>query len=196
MIDKQKTMSKLTTLNETQLVILYQETNSPKIIGELYNRHHKNIVTFCSKIVNKRELAKDLTQDVFIKIFQKLGQLKEPHAYLKWMYQIARNTCMDFLRVNKKMKFSELTELENLKEDTDSYDDIVRKEEMIKSVNVLLNKLKPLSKSLLVEKYYGQKTIFDLSDKYGLSNSAVKMRLLRTKKRVETMYEDQAMAVA
>jgi len=188
--------SKLKTLNETQLVIKYQETKTLDIIGELYKRHHKSIIIFCAKILKERELAKDLTQDIFIKISQKLGQLKDPQAFLKWMYQVARNVCMDFLRSNKKMKFSELTEIENLREDVDSYEEVIQKEEMMKSVNVLLDNLAPLSKTLLIEKYCGQKTILDLSHEYGLSNSAVKMRLLRTKKRVETMFRNQTLAVA
>lgn len=189
-------MSTLNTLNETQLVLQYQNTKSDRIIGELYNRHHKNLISFCSKILNERELAKDLTQDVFIKISQKLSQLKDAHAFLKWMYQIARNTCMDYLRANKRLKFSELTELENLFEDIDTSEELTEKEEMMRNVNVLLENLEPLSKTLLIEKYYEQKTILDLSNKYGLSNSAVKMRLLRTKKRVESMYENQTLAVA
>lgn len=187
---------KLNTLNETQLVLQYQETKASDIIGELYKRHHQHIVKFCFKILKERELAKDLAQDIFIKISQKLDQLKEPQAFLKWMYQIARNLCMDFLRSNKKMKFSELTEVENLREDPDNYEEIIEKEKLMKSVSILLEDLKPLSKTLLIEKYCEQKTILDLSHEYGLSNSAVKMRLLRTKKRVESMFQKQTLAVA
>jgi len=189
-------MPTLNSLNETQLVLEYQETKSTRIIGELYERHHKNVVSFCAKIINEREVAKDLTQDVFIKISQKLNELKEPQAFLKWMYQVARNICMDFLRTNKRIKFSELTELENLHEDIDTYAEMSEKEEVINNVNILLEELEPLSKTLLIEKYYEQRTILDLSQEYGLSSSAVKMRLLRTKKRVESMFQNQTLAVA
>lgn len=189
-------MTTLKTLNETQLVIQYQDTKASEIIGELYNRYQDNVISFCYKRIQDWDLAKDLTQDIFIKISQKLSQLKEPHAFLKWMYQIARNACMDYLRANKKRKMTDLSEIENLCEMEDEYDEAVRKEEMIKSVNILLDNIEPLSKTLLLEKYYGKKTIVDLSTEYGLSNSAVKMRLLRTKRRVESMMEKRTLAVA
>lgn len=189
-------MTKFSKLNETQLVLKYQETNSPEIIGELYRRHHENIVSFCFRIIKQREIAQDLAQDVFIKVSQKLSQLKDAHAFLKWMYQVARNVCMDFLRGKQKIKIYELKEVENFCDEGDGHAEAVRKEEFFVNVINLLENLEPLSKTLLIEKYCGQKTIMELSQDYGLSNSAVKMRLLRSKKRVERMVQKQTAAVA
>ena len=59
--------------------------------------------SFVLKRVKDKALAEDIVQDVFVKVYTKIGQLKNSEKLLAWVYQIARNTIMDYYRQRKKL---------------------------------------------------------------------------------------------
>ena len=61
------------------------------------------IFKFILAMVKDQEEAKDLTQEVFITAYNKLYTLKGQNKFSSWLYQIARNKSMDYLRKNKKI---------------------------------------------------------------------------------------------
>lgn len=69
--------------------------------SELIRITQSKLFKFCMLLGHNRELAEDLCQDVYIKAFRSLTQLKKPEAFLGWLYQIAKNLFMDMKRSQK-----------------------------------------------------------------------------------------------
>jgi len=182
-------MNSLTTLSDDILISDYLKTNDAKLYGELYNRYHKKVFLYCHKILRNKDNALDVTQDLFIKISNKLDQLNESKAFHKWLFRVAHNECIDFLRRNKKTIHYTIDSSFELSNDHDIAIKLEsdRKEMQFEKMDIALSKLKEIDKSMLVEKYIGNKTLKDLMTKYGLSESATKMRLARSRTRARKL---------
>lgn len=79
----------------------------------IYHEHKKLVYNLCLQYVLNPEDAADNTQEVFIKVYQHISQYDDQSASLKtWIYRIAINQCIDFLKAKKsKKRFGFLTSL-------------------------------------------------------------------------------------
>ena len=66
--------------------------------GELVRRYKSLVTSYCYSRVSQRETAEDLAQEVFVRGFQALCNLKKPSAFSGWLLSIAHNVCIDHLR--------------------------------------------------------------------------------------------------
>jgi RNA polymerase sigma-70 factor (ECF subfamily) len=75
----------------------------------LVERHKDNVVNTCFGFVNNYHDADDLAQDVFIEVFRSIGSFNEDSKLSTWIYRIAVNKSLDFIRKTKRKKrWSEL----------------------------------------------------------------------------------------
>ncbi|PJC49172.1 hypothetical protein CO033_02980, partial [Candidatus Nomurabacteria bacterium CG_4_9_14_0_2_um_filter_32_10] len=73
-----------------------------ELLTDLYNTHSDAIFRFCYFKTKNRETAKDLTQDVFIKVFNHITKTEEEiQNYKSFIYTVAKNTIIDFWRKSK-----------------------------------------------------------------------------------------------
>ncbi len=71
----------------------------------LYNEHNKLVYNLCLQYVLHTEDARDITQEVFVKVYQRYHQHDPALASLKtWIYRITINHCLDFLKSRKSKK--------------------------------------------------------------------------------------------
>ena len=77
---------------------------------ELYDTHADAIFRFCFFKTGNREVAKDLTQDTFIKAFNYFEKKKEVQNAKSFIYTIAKNTVIDYWRKSKSVQESQLAE--------------------------------------------------------------------------------------
>lgn len=69
-----------------------------KTIEYLYSSYYKLVKYHVYEIVRNNEDAEELTQDVFVKVFYKIGQYDEKHSFATWLINIAKHTAIDHLR--------------------------------------------------------------------------------------------------
>jgi RNA polymerase sigma-70 factor (ECF subfamily) len=67
----------------------------------LYRDYRSRVFSTAYRMVSNRADAEDITQDVFIKVFKKLGSFRGDAAVSTWIYRITVNACLDFLRRRK-----------------------------------------------------------------------------------------------
>ncbi len=72
----------------------------------LMKKYHDQIANLIYRIIHQREHVEDLTQEVFIKAFASLGSFNEEYAFSTWLYKIATNSSIDFIRKKKLHTFS------------------------------------------------------------------------------------------
>ena len=72
----------------------------------LLQKYHDQIYSFIFRMVHDRQQVEDLTQEAFIKAFASLKNFNEEYAFSTWLYKIATNNCIDYIRKRKLPTFS------------------------------------------------------------------------------------------
>lgn len=184
-------MKTLSQLSDEQLItaILQDDKNA---LGELYNRYFKKVYQKCLSVLKEEDIAFDVAQDSIMKAFDKLDSFKGNAQFSTWLYIIIHRDCLAYLR--KKNKTNVLSLEENVYEDDEeksasfaiSHEHEEAEQEKI--MFALIDHLPAEEKSLLLLKYQQGKSIEDLQASYHLTSSAIKMRLKRSKDRINELY--------
>ena len=85
---------------------------SDAAFAELYDRRARLIRAICFDATRDMQIASELTQDVFVRAFQKLGDLSDPQRFAPWLVGIARHACQEWRRgrVNERRRRRELSD--------------------------------------------------------------------------------------
>ncbi len=86
-----------------------------KAMEAIYERFNRPLFSLIYRYTANREVAEDLLQDVFLKIFSKLESLRKTETFVSWMYRIAVNTCFGYLRGSRR-QVQRTVPLNNVKE--------------------------------------------------------------------------------
>ncbi len=122
-------------------------------------------------------LAKDLVQEVFIKVWEHLESFREASSISTWIYRIAVNTCLIALRSQRKMQ--KTTQVDSLHIPSKD-EDINEKEDQLWQLHQCINKLPEGSKTIILLELEGlpQKEIAAIT---GISHEAIRVRIHRIK---------------
>jgi RNA polymerase sigma factor (sigma-70 family) len=99
----------------------------------LFERYHKRIFNFLARMTMDRDLAEDLTQNVFLRIIRYRTSYRHGLKFQSWIYQIARNVFSDHYQANKN-RFSNFVDVEKVSDhmaDSNDEDDIDQKEKVL-----------------------------------------------------------------
>lgn len=176
----------LSQMTEAQLAGAYQQTHNGQYLGELYTRYYENVFAYCIRFTHDREGALDIAQETFLRAAERIGQLRNTHQFAGWLFRIVRNGCIDFLNTkNRTIAQAETTNsLAEWDSDPFSLHPSQEKEQLLNALQIALSEMDENGRDLLKEKYLEGLPIAELQARYGLSESAVKMRLARARKRV------------
>lgn len=149
-------------------------------IVRLYNRM---VFTIVHKIVYNREEAEDITQEIFIKVFQNIEKFREQSEFSTWLYRIAYNTAISELRKRNKLQLSLDDTYGNIANiDVSDVEDGINIEQQLVYLDEIL-KIMPSEDALLVTMFYLNKhSVKDISEIVGQSIANVKVRLYRIRK--------------
>ena len=163
--------------------VLNSNSNTYELIVKKYE---KSILRFIYSIVKNKEAAEDLSQETFITAYQKLYSYSRKYKFSNWLYQIARNKSMDYLRKNKEKYNENLEEAYNIHYEF-SVETTVEFNETKKLINDYIETLKPLEKHILCLKYTNESlTFIDIAEIVKMSESAVKWRYYKICKNFNT----------
>ncbi len=148
---------------------------------------HKNMVfTIALKIVRSREDAEEIAQDVFVKAYQSLSTFKKESKFSTWLYRIVYNAAISKTR-KKKLETTNIDYdiVENYSED-DINNNLNRLEEneQKKIINTVLKKLNAEDHLLVTLYYFEEKSVEEISEIANISQSNVKVKLFRTRKKL------------
>jgi len=76
----------------------------------LLERYQKGLVNHCFTMVNEYDLANDLTQEACIKAYFQLRNYKNEYRFSTWLYKIATNLCLDFLKKRRHLSLDDIPE--------------------------------------------------------------------------------------
>jgi RNA polymerase sigma factor (sigma-70 family) len=172
-------------LTDEQLVAHFIETQKNLYFEQLYDRYSDKVYRKCLSFVKDDAKAEDFTHDIFLKLVLNLSSYKETAKFSTWLYSITYNYCIDQTRVSKK--YAEVGLDDNF-DVPDDDDDAEIAELEAQQLNKAMKQILPEEKSILMMKYQDDLSIKEISESLDISESAVKMRLLRAKEKLRKVY--------
>lgn len=180
-------------LSDDELVAKILETNDSALFGKLYDRYGEKVYRKCYSFVRNEDESKDLTQDIFLKLFIKLDTYRAEAKFSTWLYSFTYNFLVKYIKRDPQRKLSErwlrLNKNDNqqVPEEFDIEEDELFE---LKSSTLLkaLELVEPADKALLLMKYQDGILVKDIQNIFDINESAVKMRLKRARIRVIKAY--------
>ncbi|WP_418604089.1 RNA polymerase sigma factor [Hwangdonia sp.] len=185
-----KTLTDTSNLPDEDLVKAIVKTNNTVLFEILYDRYATLVYNKCFGFAKDADEAKDLTQDVFLKLFVKLASFKGKSKFSTWLYAFTYNHCVNYVTRNTAKKFEKQSvdykDIENLSYTDES--DTSFLDMKVDKLKVALELISPEEKMILLLKYQDFLSIKDIESVLGIGESAVKMRIKRAKDKLKTVY--------
>lgn len=172
-----------THLATSKGITFCQSTKDKDTFEAIYNRYVSKVYQKCLSMTQDPETSKDFTQDIFIKVYFKLNTFKNRSSFSSWLYSIAHNHCLDQLRLRKRMRVEAISDKSiNIAAESDQSTST-----QWHVMECMMNDLTSQEVTLLRLKYEEGLSIKAISGQFHLSESAIKMRLLRARNKLYTM---------
>ena len=172
---------------ELAKIIIRARKGETEALAELYSLSYNKVYFYAYKIFGNSEDATDIVQDVFIIVFTKLKDLKEPKAYLSWLSKITVNACKQKkIKDTKYIITSESNQLiENMADEDFNVEDIVADEDFKKYIFQVIDLLPEEQKRAVLLYYYEQLTIAQIAEIEETPESTIKNRLAYAREKMK-----------
>lgn len=157
----------------------------------LVRKYQKSVHALVWRKIGDFHIAEDLTQETFLKAYQKLATLKDPQSFAGWLYVIATNHCKTWLR-KKRLQTQPLETTSSVELEKATYSEYVIDENEQTAAEVhrevvkqLLAKLQESERTVITLYYLGEMTYEEISNFLGVSVNSIKNRLYRARQRLQ-----------
>ncbi|MBM77591.1 MAG: RNA polymerase subunit sigma-24 [Crocinitomicaceae bacterium] len=173
-----------------ELVLRATKGKDQQAFSFLMERYKDSIYFMLLKMVNNKDDADDLTIEAFGKAFNRLSQYTPNYAFSTWLFKIATNNCIDFLRKKKKNVMSIDNRIQNkdgdtimfeLKSDAMDPEQVAMKDQKIKLMRTYVKQLKPRYETLVEMRYFKEMSYDEISIELNLPLGTVKAQLFRAR---------------
>ena len=144
-----------------------------EIIGDLYNRFHVSIFRYLYYRVGDRQVAEDLTSEVFERMLRFIGGFRPPSdSFQAWLFQIARNLTTDYFR--KQSVRNHVALRENLVANEEDIDMNIERTLTSESLRNALNQLNEDQRDVIIMRFVAGMAIADVAQALHKSEDSVK----------------------
>lgn len=185
---------KLTTkgVYDYKLVVSALQNGDQKAYAELLTRYRDGVFFTMLKMCNNKDDAEDLTIEAFGRAFKKLEQYSPDFAFSTWLFKIATNNAIDFIRKKKQTyaisldNRSENSEYytdhsANIKSTTPDPEEMFIKKQKTEQIRLLVDNLKPRYKSMIEMFYFQEMTHEEISVALKMPLGTIKAQLFRAR---------------
>jgi len=178
-------------LRDYELVKAALERGEQNAYAELMRNYRDSLYFMMLKMTNNPQDADDLTIEAFGKAFKNIRQYTPDYAFSTWLFKIASNNCIDFIR---KRKMNESVSI-NLSDSLQTGDDLAEilpatsrtpeediiRQQKIDALRDIVSKLKPHYKKLIELRYYEELSYEEISVQLDIPIGTVKAQLFRAR---------------
>ncbi|MCO5269202.1 MAG: sigma-70 family RNA polymerase sigma factor [Brumimicrobium sp.] len=167
--------------------------------AELMGRYRESVYFMLLKMVKNPNDAEDLTIEAFGKAFHRIHQYSPNYAFSTWLFKIASNNCIDFIR----KKRINLLSIDNayinhdgdsvqidIAGDTPDPEEEYIKNQKVKAMRAVVDKLKPRYKDLIVKRYFLELSYEEIAEELDLPLGTVKAQLFRAREFLANIMEN------
>jgi len=191
-------MKDLRALEDTE-VIKQARVGNRSAFDELVHRYDKQVLSIAARYVNQAEDAKDIYQEVFMRVYKALPKFEARSEFSTWLYRITTNVCLT--HGSRRKKHSHRTHAHD-RDDTDKETDAelgvsdhetdrhTLNSEISTRVNTALNVLSPQQKMVFTLKHYEGYKLKEIADMLACSEGTVKKHLFMATQRMRDQLRD------
>ena len=191
------------TVSDTELILLTQSGNMDAF-EQLVQRYDKRVLTIAAGYVNSSDDAKDIYQEVFLRVYKGLPKFQYKSEFSTWLFRITTNVCLSYRVRGRRHSHTSLDQRVNdgdgqshalkdtLSDDTTS-DQQVHNAEIILRVEEALKSLSPRQKMVFSLKHYEGYKLREIAEMMKCSEGTVKKYLFEATARVREQLKDFAL---
>lgn len=163
-------------------LVLQTQDGDMKAYSILIKRWHPKMIRHAYRLTNDLEVAKDITQDSWNAITEKIRTLRSPTAFRVWVYRIISNKSADWIR-NKQKERTAIYDQEVVQEWNNE-------EDQVTEIKRALNELPADNKLILTMFYVDGNSVKTIAELLNISEGTVKSRLFYSRKKLKERYEN------
>jgi RNA polymerase sigma-70 factor (ECF subfamily) len=179
-------------------LVSYIIKGKTELFSVIIDRYQSKVFSTACNYTHDQEEARDLTQEIFIKLYNNLQGYKNKASFSTWLYRIAVNRCIDWTRKKKLQTVSAISDSSD--EEIDIYDTIADsgggpEEALIKQENKvyirkIVEDLPEIYKTAIILYYFEDFSPQEISDIIGVPKRTVETRLYRGKNLLKLSLEE------
>ena len=179
-------------------IISYIVKGRTELFSVLLDRYQSKVFSTVYHYTHDQEEARDLTQEIFIKIYNNLQSYKNKASFSTWLYRIAVNRCIDWTRKKKLQTVSAV--YDSSEEEIDIYDtiadsgggpeELLIKQENRTYIRKVVEELPEIYKTVIILYYFEDFSPQEISDIIGVPKRTVETRLYRGKNLLKLRLEE------
>ncbi len=177
-------------------VITQARSGDPAAFNELVRAYRRRILGTVFRLIGRQEDVEDVGQEVFLRLYHSLDQLRTPEVFEPWLYRLTVNAAYDYLRRQKRQpesRMADLSEEQVLMADAAASGRLAleekEKSQIREMVAMLLDQVSEEDRILLTLKEVEGLSLKELEKIYQVNENALKVRLFRARQRVIKGYE-------
>jgi|SRR5690606_3762313 len=157
--------------------------NKEVLFQELFEKNSERIFHLCYGYTGSSDLANDLMQETFIKVWQNLDSFRNQSQISTWIYRIAINTCLSHLRVEKKKIADELNEhiIQTVA------DTVSEKEEQVEQLYKCIAQLEE-NERIIITMVLDEVPYPEIAEISGISEGNLRVKIHRIKAKLTQLY--------
>lgn len=162
--------------------------SDPQAFQPLYEAHFKKVFLFVLHRVGDKDLAGDLTQQVFLNALTHIGRYQfRGLPFTAWLFRIAVNQCNDYFRKSKRSRVVVLedADVENLYEELTAQQTL---EEWAKRLPVILERLNPDDLQVIELRFFEGRPFKEVAEILGITETYAKVRTYRILERMKKLF--------
>ena len=159
--------------------------------NEVVQAYRKRILGTIARLIARPDEVEDVGQEVFLRLYFSLDQLRSPEVFEPWLYRLTVNAAYDYLRKQRRRQESRMADLSEQqvmiadavaggKQESEER----RKKQLRETVDALLSAVSEEDRILLTLKEVEGLSLKELEAIYGANENALKVRLFRARQRV------------
>ena len=183
-------------VTEKSALIQQAQQGDADAFATIISKYRKKVFGTVYRLTGRHDEVEDVGQDVFLRLHQSLGQLREPGFFDTWLYRLTVNTVYDHLRRKRRMTDVPMADLSEEQLVTADFSESKkrlaierRQTEAKEKLGVLLGEISDEDRALLEQKEIQGLTLKELRDIYDANENAIKVRLFRARKRAFEAHE-------
>jgi RNA polymerase sigma-70 factor (ECF subfamily) len=186
------------TQQETELIIRAQNGNISAFEELIYN-YDKKVLALAMKYVKNEDDAKDIYQDVFIRVFRGLKKFQFKSEFSTWLYRIVTNVCLthktksnrrEFVSINPSEENEKMnTAIELIDEEPDP-ERVIKSAEISEHITEALESLSPRQKMIFMLKHYEGYKLKEIAEMLQCGEGTIKKYLFDAVRKMRTQLAD------
>ena len=158
----------------------------------LIQKYQRQVHAHALRKIGDFQIAEDITQETFLRVYQKLGTLNDPTQFSRWLHAIVNHLCIAWFR-NNRLKTKSLQEIHISEIEAEAYSRYIATEHAKTTaeaqralVKKLLGQLKENDREVITLHYFAEMTSSEIGEVLGVPENTIKSRLYRARQRLKT----------